>query len=474
MRRFALALAWLLCTASFALADWTHVRSATANAVTGSSTPTLTITAPTSGDVLVGNVQLDTGIYLESVTDNQANLYSVIGGSDNAIATFGYRSLGLITNGPTTLTFHLSAAPSSTQQLVADEFTPPAGTSAISLDGTTAFTFLGLAGAPSTTVASAFQNIHSDVLIYGAGYSPAGALTAGTGFTLAAASNNEFSEWQIQSSASSSNSLSWASNPGDIWGVAFGIAPVPATSWEPIQTRHVQPTAAAGAGSVWTLSATLPAAMSTGHIFVGTIGLESGVIGDLTSVTDNLTGNYPALTPNTGAHFLFWSGGLMTTTPQTITVTVNASQNIFIQLTEFAPPPHTTSVQIDGGGPALQSANAQGTSTTPAITTTASGDLVYTFASFASTGVATPLGGISLVGNWGFFNADGYLIEGAPGSVTTSYVTSTATGPYPCVQYALALSATLAANGGGPTMAAGASMIRTDASVGYLVTGAPQ
>src|SRR4029077_3082538 len=80
-----------------------------------------------------------------------------------------------------------------------------------------------------------------------------------------------------------------------------------------------------------------------------------------------------------------WSGKLLTNGPQTITATYSTSQSVnFVMLTEFAPPPNTASVALDGNGVNTflgSSTPSTPTSiTTPNITTTRDDELCYAWA----------------------------------------------------------------------------------------------
>jgi hypothetical protein len=409
--------AFLFCGSALA-ADWTRVQGTSAF-----STAVHTISfgsAVTSGDIVVGGMVMDSGIYLVSVTDDKSNKYDITAADDNGgFAVAGYKSHSLLTNGPTTITITLSATPVTYFFKGIEEFTPPTGTSNISLDGTTCFVSLtsnstqGLNG----TSSSQFQNINTDVLIWSLVIT-SGAFTHGAGYALGIDDtvNSIFSEYLIQSTASNADVATWT-GPTEVWGVAFGIAPKSATSWVPVQRRLFPVTG----GNVTSISLTFPNPVTPGDIVVG----GYGAVGTLVSIADNLGGNYTAdVLTSSNSHSIWWTGAPLSTTPQTFTITQAAAAVMAGTIVEFAPPPGKSSVSVDGGGAVVSAYFTTPNITTlssPTITTVIPNDLVYSWISSGTSIQDNPINGFNSLDQWGVKNSDSYSIQATPGSAVASW-----------------------------------------------------
>src|SRR5262249_40485440 len=161
--------------------------------------------AVTSGNIVRGGVLLDHGSSITSVTDDKGNPYRVtVSGDDGAVAYVAlFRSLGdgtgLLKNAPQTITVTVSPS-SATFFIILDEFAPPTGTTAISLDGGQA----AVDNNPGLTTAN-FRTTKSDTLVYSASVASSGTTTTGAGFNAGNGSPGAYiSEWKIQATASDS------------------------------------------------------------------------------------------------------------------------------------------------------------------------------------------------------------------------------------------------------------------------------
>src|SRR6266481_4597313 len=107
------------------MTDWTQTQGRVAtfggNAVVNFSF----LSTVSSGAIITGSVLLDTGITLNTVADNKSNSYTVFDSNDDGtVYTVAFRSNTFITNGPITLTFTASSAPTN-YFVIMDEFQPP-------------------------------------------------------------------------------------------------------------------------------------------------------------------------------------------------------------------------------------------------------------------------------------------------------------------------------------------------------------
>jgi|SRR5882672_2628744 len=198
------------------MADWNRIQGI-ATATSGVTSWNVSFTSPVGNPaVVVGAVLLDTGKTLTSVTDDKGNSYTVFNSHDDGILyTASFRSTGLLTNGPQTLTFTPSAA-TSNEWSVQDEFSPPTGASSISTDGATSqFNATGTSFVPFTTSLS-------DDLVYAVAMSD-GSSTHGASFNAGTGDGTaRNSEWGIQS-APGSVTMNLAAQATHFWGPAFAV-----------------------------------------------------------------------------------------------------------------------------------------------------------------------------------------------------------------------------------------------------------
>src|SRR5258706_11881923 len=166
---------------------------------------------------IIGAVLLDTGKTLLSVTDDKGNSYDIFDSHDDGILyTVAFKSSGLITNGPQTLTFIPSAA-TADQWSVQDEFSPPTGAINISVDGSSnqfnsnGVNFLPFATALPGDLVYAVS-MSSGISTHGA------AFNAGTGDGTA-----RCSEWGIQSTPATVT-MNLATQTNAFWGPAFALS----------------------------------------------------------------------------------------------------------------------------------------------------------------------------------------------------------------------------------------------------------
>lgn len=398
------------------MADWTHVQGT--NTTAGSGTSNSLSFAVGNGNVVRGGVLLSHGSQVTKVTDDRNNVYRVTTDGDDGSGLYAalFRSVGLITNAPTTIS--VTCAPSSATFWIAlDEFSPPTGTTAICLDGSQQLL--------SSTAASTanFQTLNPDDLVYAISFST-GVSTTGAGFTAGQGSGTGIcSEWKIQAAASGSVNATYATQTLTTWMLVDAISPVAQTRWEFNQRANQRTATSATSGSV-----SFPNAVPAGHIIIADIAVDS--LANLTSLTDDKGKNYQPniLTPNSGGRAIFWSGGLVNNGPKTITAQVSpASATVFFMAVDFAPPPGTTSVAIDGGGLVTTTTDTGATTTTPNITTTHNGDLAYSMCESTSAGAA-PANSFSVLSGYGSTWADGYFIQQTSGSINASWTHSDPTG----------------------------------------------
>lgn len=421
------------------MTDWTRIQGITD--ATAANTSVSFASTVSNGSIVVGGALFDPGLYMVSVTDDKGNLYDITAATgDTNWYTAGFKSRGLITNAPQTITITLSGTASGGFWKVIEEFSSPTGCSHISLDGTTCFTTYTSSSTQGLNglVSSPFQTLHSDVLIWGWSVF-SGSISVGAGFSAGVSSGIIISEWMIQSTPSTSNQLVWGTQTGDIWGCCFGVAPVAATSWVPVQRRGFQP-----GSSATSFSLSLPNKMAPGNVFVGGLGLAGGNISQLVSLKDDLGTDYtPQIqSPNTGGHAVFWSGGFIAGAPQTLTLTLSVSQAAAMTVTEFAPPPGAISVSDEGS--ALNTTIVSSTlGTVGPITTTKNGDLIFSWLSDAGLGGCNPLGGINALNFWGISNSDGYFIQSAAGAISQQWQFSSSAPNL--IEYALAIGFNLPA-----------------------------
>jgi hypothetical protein len=407
------------------MTDWTRVQGT--NTATGSGTTNSLAfgAAVTSGNIVRGGVLLTHGSFITNVTDDKGNVYRVtVSGDDNTTLYAAlFRSLHLVTNGPTTITVTVSPS-SATFWIVIDEFAPPTGTTDISLDG--GQVELGTLG----TLSAPFRITKPDTLVYSISFS-SGTSTTGAGFTAGQGSGTaRCSEWLIQATASDSVEAVYATQTASSWMVIDAIAPVAPTTWEPIQ-RQIQRT-----GSGTTASVTLPNPVSPGNIVVGSIAISGVLASVLTSLQDDKGHAYQLIAGTVGNpaaagdRQIFWSNGLINNAPQTITATFNTSQTVaFFLIDEFAPPPNTVSVAIDGTPANTTNATTGGTTTvnTPNVTTTHGNDLAYSFGDMFGSST-TPNNSFSDLNGQNFSWSDAWQIWPTARTANASWIHGSSTG----------------------------------------------
>jgi hypothetical protein len=398
------------------MTDWTRITGATNTTGGGSNTVTLTISAVGSGNVIVGGILMGFTVFVQSVTDNQGNLYEITAESNDnnggfpGLAAAGFRSLGLITNAPTSLTVTLTGT--STNFWVSyEEFQPPTGTTAICLDGTQIIV------ADTGSALPNMQTKNNDVLVWTVSFSTTLSTAPGTGFTAGMGSGTQqCTEWKIQATPSNAVTIAYASQTGSTWSVAFGIAPVAQTRWEPIQRRMQRTVTLATTGSI-----SFTHAVTSGNIVVGTIAVDD--VTKITSIVDDKSNNY-ILVPGTQANGrqIIWSGGRLTNSPTTITINLSVSSSVvFLQVVEFSPPPGISSIVVDTGSGVNTFDNVVGTTTSsPNLTTTANNDLLFSFGDFGG-GTAKPTGGFCGCTGVDLTWEDAYFIQDTAGSISVTW-----------------------------------------------------
>lgn len=397
------------------MTDWTRVQGA------DDDTTGLSVSfgvAVTSGSIVWGGIGLNTGNALLSVTDDKSNIYDITaGGDDEAIlAVFGFKSRGLITNGPTTITITTSIAVASFCFKAIEEWTPPTGTTAISLNGSTWFAMPsgGIQGLTNLQT-SPFQTTLSDVLLAAVVFDQDAAFGFGAGWTIGInhPANITFTASQIQATASNSNQLTFSSNANTAWGVCFGIAPVAASSWVPVQ-RTFAPLVTATS-----VTLTFAQPVTAGNVIIGGFG----AVGGISTIIDNLGAHYEGDLLSSVANHAIWSPlTLMSTTPKSFVLTQGASQPIAATIAEFAPPSGINTIAIDGSAVQDHYTGVSITSlSTPTITTTLNNDLVYSWITSGASVQDNPTGGQNMLSHWGIKNADAYSLQVTPASLTPTW-----------------------------------------------------
>lgn len=349
------------------MVDWTRVQGTSTTVGSGTSNSLSFAGAVGNGNVVRGGVLLATGSAVTSVTDDKNNAYRVTSQGDDGNQLYAalFRSLHLVTNAPTTITVNCSPT-SATFWIVLDEFAPPTGTTDISLDG-----FGRILQTNTALATNNFGTWRSDALIYSVCFSN-GTATTGAGFTAGQGSGTGIcTEWKIQAAAASGLNGAYATQTGTGWILADAIVPQ-AALWEPIQHALQRSTVNALTGNV-----SLHNAVANNSIVIGSIAVDN--LSNLTSLQDDKGNNYTVLTPNSNGRAIFWSAGLITNGPTTITATVSAqSATVFLMANEIVPPPGTISVAVDGTPVNTFILNTSGSSTTsPNVTTSNANDLAY-------------------------------------------------------------------------------------------------
>src|SRR5258706_8852852 len=198
------------------MTDWTRIQGVVNTAGGVTSVGEAFSSTVANGDIVVGAVLLDHGFTLTSVTDDKSNVYSVFEPHDDgALYTVAFRSNVFLPNGPKILTYNFSGA-TGNQWMVQDEFQPPTGATAITVDGSSS-TF----NSAGTSFAS-FNTSLPDDLVYAVAMS-SGTSTHGTSFNLGSGNGTaRCSEWGIQATAGSVT-MDLATQTNHFWGPAFAI-----------------------------------------------------------------------------------------------------------------------------------------------------------------------------------------------------------------------------------------------------------
>lgn len=223
--RFLLA-TFIVVLASPVFATISRVQGNYANLTTAPTSGSVTLSAITSGNTVVGCVNHGSGNTLNSVSDG-TNTYTIISGpgfAGDEVDTFYKEN---VTGGPTTIT--ATFASGTNIKLVADEFSG-ISTSA-STDGNAEGTANDVSGTNSFTSGNLSPTpTHNGDLIYGCepGTFLGSTLTDGTGFTGAVTDNTDqiYSEYLIQATAGTVavTFTPSAADYGWINGVAFQAA----------------------------------------------------------------------------------------------------------------------------------------------------------------------------------------------------------------------------------------------------------
>jgi len=128
-----------------------------------------------------------------------------------------------VTNAPTTLIYTHSAGTPTNFWKVQDEFSPPTGTTSISLDGSSMVTN------STVQVFASFATALSDDLVYGVAHA-SGTATHGAGTSAGQGDGTQrMSEWAIKA-APGTVSMNVTTAGGNWWGPAFGINGVQGTA----------------------------------------------------------------------------------------------------------------------------------------------------------------------------------------------------------------------------------------------------
>src|SRR5258706_2613100 len=405
------------------MTDWTRIQGTQTSAGSGTTNSLSFGAAVSVGTVVVGALFLATGaagyIGVTTITDEKSNPYRLIvldGGFTGGAAAgtlVMFRSLHPVTAGnqPTTITAN-STVSTTVFWMLQEEFQTPTGATDISLSG-----YQYMVDDAGATIEN-FQTLDNDTLVWAVSFST-GVSTTGAGFTAGQGSGTQrASEWKIQATPTNTMSVVWATQTGSAWTGAIAIAPVAQSRWEPIQ-HAIQRT---GTGTTSSLS--FPNPVGAGNMIVGSISSDNSGLALITSFQDD-KGNPMSLisgTINTGsstdpsARATWWSGGLLSNAPQTVTVTYSAGQTVnFLVMDEFAPPSGTVGVAIDGTPVNTNNTISSTSITTPDVTTAKSADLAYGWVDNAGAG-AKPGNSYSATNGQGSTWMPAYYITGAPGA----------------------------------------------------------
>lgn len=192
---------------------WTLAHSTQSNSFSSGSSFAITVPAVASGNVIiVCTLTSGTGAPT-SVTDNKSNTYNTVGAGivNGGLNFMNFIPSAQITNGTTQVTVHSTGTWTGIEVTI-DEFSPPAGTSSISLDGNH---YDGsFAGSATTVTGTSFTTTGNGDLVFSsiAATTP---VTAGTGFTLDTQTNFIIGEYLTQASAGSIAASAVTGGSGD-------------------------------------------------------------------------------------------------------------------------------------------------------------------------------------------------------------------------------------------------------------------
>jgi hypothetical protein len=391
---------------------WTKVQSKSQTTGGATSQAVSFTSAIGNGNIVLGAVMFDTNAFPINITDDKGNAYTVVNngrtpaGAVNTVA--GFRSIAPITNGAKTLTFTYQTT--GLVWIVMDEFNPGVALTGISLDGSQLLINSALQTTP------VFQNLQVNTLQYCAVFGTA-TVTPGSGWTVAQGGGaSQMSEWKQVAAASNANAGTFAC-AGTVWATAFAIAPFTRNSWEPRQSQLQRTVVNATSGSISFLKP-----VASGSIVIGTVAVgTNGHVSDITGITDDKGNNY-TLVPgyiNANGRAMFWSNGVLTNGPTTITCTCSITETvIYFLATEFLPPTGTVNFALDGTPVMTQPGASPFNSGT--VTTTVNGDLLYSEADL--TGASTlPSNGFSTLNGQSMTWADAYRIQPTAGAAVAQW-----------------------------------------------------
>lgn len=385
------------------MTDWlAPIQNASTTSGSGTSNA-LSFTLPvTSGNGIAGVFVLENAAnsnipaMVSAVTDDKGNLYDVtMTGYDGGGGAFGlsigsFMSQHLITNGAKTVTLHTNVSCNIFFQGQV-ELQPPTGTTDWSLSGQQ---YMCTGTGPTLP---GFPILDNDCFVL-CGMVSSGACShdGGNGFTGIFGDTTQFCLEYKLSNQTSNFSASFASLSGTPQAVALAIAPVAQKRWKPV-LRAIEKSVSSASTASLSFAAPVPFGA-----FV-TIFIQTGDLTQITSFTDDKGNNYvPVPGTSANARQIFVSNGLICNFPQTITVNFSGTQGlIHLSINAFMPPPGTGSVAIDGTPVNIFESNVETITTSPTITMSYAGDLVYSF---------SDIGGSGVIPNNGFTSCNGQSI----------------------------------------------------------------
>src|SRR5215467_2175866 len=191
-------------------------------------------------------------------------------------------------------------------------------------------------------------------------------------------------------------------------------------------------------------------AVGSGNIVTGTVEVFSG--STLSSVTDDKSNSYTVVPNDLGnGYYAFYSTGLITNGPTTITANFTSSPGVFLTVDEWAPPASTTAIALDGHVYDASFVASPTDITGTAITTASSGDLVLSYsesnASIAGAGWTATSGGTSFI-------VSEFQVQSAAGSIAAAWNEVNA---YKLATFALAATGGTTVTGDGNAAGVGAA-----------------